>query len=67
MRRLLAEFYAADVVRLKELAPDLDLSLWPGLTREALAADVGTPHPVAAAAGPEDDETPHPDGEASRD
>ena len=31
MRHLLAEHYAPDVARLRELAPDLDLDLWPGL------------------------------------
>jgi hypothetical protein len=28
MRRLLAEYYAADIARLGELMPDLDTGLW---------------------------------------
>ena len=32
MRALLADFYAADVARLKELAPDLDLLMWSGFS-----------------------------------
>ena len=34
MRRLLADLYAADVVRLVELEPALDLSLWPSVVAD---------------------------------
>ena len=33
MRRFLADYYAADVARLRELMPDLDVSLWPSQRR----------------------------------
>jgi hypothetical protein len=35
MRRILAEYYAPDVVRLAQLMPDLDRDLWPSQRRHA--------------------------------
>ena len=42
MRRLLADYYAADVARLAELMPDLDVALWKSL------APTGQPLPAAS-------------------
>jgi hypothetical protein len=35
MRRLLAEYYAADIARLSGLMPDLDTGLWRSASRAA--------------------------------
>ena len=39
MRAFLASYYAADIERLRQLMPDLDLGLWPGVTDAAVAGD----------------------------